>query len=116
MPLHGEPDSLIDATTVCNYTLTVNIVWDESKRLSNLKKHGVDFSEITSVFEGPTLFFLDDRFDYGEDRFVTIGASNGAVFTLVHTETANELRLISARKATQNEETKFFESIADELG
>jgi hypothetical protein len=47
--------------------------WDEEKRLSNIEKHGFDFVGVEKVFEGETATILDDRFDYGEERFVTFG-------------------------------------------
>ena len=42
----------------------------------------------------------DDRFDYGEERFVTFGLLQGHVVAVVHTESENYIRIISARKAT----------------
>jgi len=47
--------------------------WDEGKRESNLKDHGFDFVDAEKVFEGPTFIYEDDRFEYGEQRFVTLG-------------------------------------------
>ena len=47
--------------------------WDDAKRRSNLLKHGFDFVGIAEVFEGDTVTILDDRFDYGEKRFITLG-------------------------------------------
>ena len=51
----------------------------------------------------------DDRFDYGEDRFVTFGLLQGHVIAVVHTESENYIRLISARKATKYEQKNYFE-------
>ncbi len=47
--------------------------WDESKRISNLRKHSIDFLDVPPVFNGAILTIEDDRFDYGEERFVTFG-------------------------------------------
>jgi uncharacterized protein len=47
--------------------------WDEDKRKANLRKHGIDFIGIEKVFEGRTITLIDDRFDYGEERYLTIG-------------------------------------------
>ncbi|MBI1763337.1 MAG: BrnT family toxin, partial [Acidobacteria bacterium] len=55
----------------------------------------------------------DDRFDYGEERFVTLGLLNGFVLVVVHTETDKVIRLISVRKATKNEEKSYFNEIAN---
>ena len=83
--------------------------WDESKRASNLRKHGIDFSDVPVVFSGSIVTVEDDRFDYGEDRFVTFGLLQGHVIAVVHTESENYILLISARKATKYEQKNYFE-------
>ena len=87
--------------------------WDEAKRQSNLLKHGFDFAGIEEVFEGVTVTILDDRFDYGEKRFVTLGLLHKRVVVIVHTETHELIRIISVRKATKNEKISYFNQIAD---
>jgi uncharacterized DUF497 family protein len=87
--------------------------WDEAKRRSNLRKHGIDFVGIEAVFEGATVTLPDDRFDYGEQRFVTFGLLDGRVVAVTHTEDAEVIRIISVRKATKNEESSYFKEIAD---
>ena len=47
--------------------------WNEAKRRINLTRHGIDFAELAEFFEGLTVDFLDDRYDYGEQRVVTLG-------------------------------------------
>jgi len=47
------------------------------------------------VFESLTFTFEDDRFDYGEQRFVTLGMLNGTPVSIVHTETADHIHIIS---------------------
>lgn len=59
---------------------------------------------------------VDNRFDYGEVRFFTLGLLNGRVVAISHTETDDVIRIISARKANKNEQTKYFNEIADRLG
>ncbi|HEV2378252.1 MAG TPA: BrnT family toxin [Terriglobia bacterium] len=56
---------------------------------------------------------VDDRFDYGETRFVTLGLLQGRVVVISHTETDEVIRIISVRKATKNEEIGYFRKIAD---
>ena len=51
--------------------------WDESKRLSNIRKHGIDFSDVPVVFNGLIVTVEDERFDYGEQRFVNFGLLQG---------------------------------------
>jgi uncharacterized DUF497 family protein len=87
--------------------------WDEAKRKSKLREHGIDFVGIEKVFEGETATILDDRFDYGEKRFVTFGLLDGRVVAIAHTETDEVIRIISARKATKNEESSYFKEISD---
>ena len=87
--------------------------WDEAKREANLRNHGIDFVGIEEVFEGETVTILDDRFDYGEERFVTFGMLDGRLIAVVHTETDELIRLISVRKATNNEEKSYYKAIRD---
>lgn len=89
----------------------MRFTWKEVKRRSNLKTHGLDFLDAAKVFEGPTFTFEDDRFDYGEQRFVTLGLLNGIPVSMVHTETADQIHVISFRKATKHEQIIFFENI-----
>ena len=85
--------------------------WHEQKRRVNLKEHRFDFIDAEEVFAGATFTFEDDRFDYGEQRWVTLGWLREVVVSIVHTETAAEIRVISMRKATKRE--PFFENIQD---
>ena len=85
--------------------------WDESKRLSNLDKHGIDFEDVLAVFAGSIVTVEDARFDYGEERFVTLGLLQGHVVAIVHTESEDYIRIISARRATKYEQKTYFEQI-----
>ncbi|HEY8184781.1 MAG TPA: BrnT family toxin [Pyrinomonadaceae bacterium] len=85
--------------------------WDEAKRRSNLKRYGLDFAVVEKVFAGDLLTFLDDRFDYGETRFLTFGMLNGEVLAIAHTETEEVVRIISVRKALKNEEEIYYKEI-----
>jgi uncharacterized protein len=85
--------------------------WDESKRIANLHKHGIDFSAVPAMFDGSMVTIEDERFDYGEERFVTFGLLQGRVIAVVHTEREDCIRIISARKATKYEQTTYFEQI-----
>jgi uncharacterized DUF497 family protein len=87
--------------------------WDEAKRQSNIQKHGIDFLGIERVFAGQTITILDDRIDYGEPRFVTVGLLQGHVVVIAHTETDEVIRIISVRKATKHEEIRYFKEIAN---
>lgn len=78
--------------------------WDDEKDKRNRAKHGIGFEEAQAVFRDPfALEFLDARFDYGEERFITIGMSAKGVLTVVNTQRDERIRLISARRATRDE-------------
>ena len=92
--------------------------WDENKNSENIGKHGLDFADAWQVFENPLLAKLDDREDYDEDRWIGVGMmSNGSVVVLVFTEREQEMiRIISIRKATKNERTRYEKAIKNRLG
>ena len=91
----------------------MEFIWSELKRAANLKTHGLDFVDAARVFEGTTYTFEDDRFSYGEQRFVTLGLLSGVPVSIVHTETDHEIRVISFRKATNREAKIYFSQIQD---
>ena len=75
----------------------MEFTWSQTKRASNLKAHGLDFVDASRVFVGATYTFEDDRFSYGEQRFVTLGLLVGIPVSIVHTESEHEIRIISPR-------------------
>jgi uncharacterized protein len=96
---------------MCILLITLmHIVWDEAKRLANVRKHALDFADAARVFSGSTYTFEDRRFSYTEFRFVTLGLLYDVVVAIAHTETPTQLRIISMRKATRYEQTIFFEN------
>ena len=89
----------------------MKFIWNEVKRQSNLKKHGVDFVNAEKVFTVSTFTFEDSRENYGEQRWVTLGLLGMRVVVIVHTETEDEIRIISMREASKNEQLLFFRNI-----
>ena len=86
--------------------------YDKNKKASNLAKHGLDFNDAKRVIESnKTVTFEDVRFDYGEQRFITIGLLQNALVAIVTSETENVIRIISMRKAEKHEQTKYHENI-----
>ena len=77
--------------------------WNETKRESNLAKHGLDFAVALKLFTDYFMERLDTRQDYGEDRWVALGMIQGVTVVLVYTERNGKLRPISLRKATAQE-------------
>ncbi len=83
--------------------------WDETKAAENYAKHGVSFETATKVFRDPfAIERLDDREDYGEERFILIGTAEAVVLTVVYTERDGRIRIISARRATKHEQDDYF--------
>ena len=84
--------------------------WNDAKAEANLQAHGVSFDLARTVFKDPfAVERLDDREDYGEERFVVIGmAAGGVVLLVAFTERDGRMRIISARRATQNEQDDYF--------
>ena len=91
--------------------MDVRFTWPEAKREANLAKHGFDFADAVSIFTGRTLTFEDMRFRYSERRFVTLGLLHHMPVYAVHTENAEEIRIISFRKASRREAQLYFEEV-----
>ena len=84
--------------------------WNPEKAKKNLKKHGVSFEEASTIFDDPDFIsFLDEEHSLpDEERQITIGMSDKVrLLMAAHTERKRRIRIISARKATKNEE-KFY--------
>jgi len=90
----------------------VKFKWAESKRQSNLKKHGFDFKDAASVFTGEVVSVEDTRYDYGEERFATLGTLQGRIVQIIHTEQEDIIRIISMRKATKYEERTYYQQLS----
>jgi uncharacterized DUF497 family protein len=86
----------------------MRFTWDERKRRSNFAKHSLDFADAPEVFAGATFTFEDDRFDYGEQRFITLGLLRSLVVVMAHLEQDDAVRIISMRKATKHEQKTYF--------
>ncbi len=84
--------------------------WDEAKARRNYSKHGVTFERAKKAFADPFMVeILDEREDYGEERFLLIGMAEGALISVIYAERHGRFRLISARQATKHEQDHYFE-------
>lgn len=84
--------------------------WNKSKAKDNYAKHGVSFDLAKKVFKDPfAVEYLDNRQDYGEERFVIIGMVDGNVLYVAYTERNDVIRIISARRATKHEQEAYFQ-------
>ena len=97
--------------------MSLTFEWDEQKRLINISKHGFDFRDAWQMFNTPMLVALDDRHDYGEERWIGIGMLNSRVVVLIFTERGeNIIRIISMMKAVTQERIKYEQLLRNELG
>lgn len=83
--------------------------WDESKRLKNIKTHGLDFIGCDAIWDNFTITREDVREAYGEKRLVTFGLLVGTVVVLVYTERRAGPHIISLREAAKHEKRYYFE-------
>jgi uncharacterized protein len=89
----------------------MNIEWDDKKNKININKHNIDFNDAYKIFENPILTKVDDRFDYGEKRWIGLGQLENICVVFVFTMRGKKFRIISIRKANQNEKEVYNESI-----
>ena len=86
--------------------------WNEAKNAVNIEKHGIDFNNAHELFEGNRLVFPDDRKDYGESRFLTVGYIENRMMIAAYTQRSpGTIRIISLRKANSREKTRFGKTI-----
>lgn len=93
--------------------MTIRFEWDETKALSNLRKHGVAFDDAVGVFADPFAVMRQDRIEGGELRWQTLGRVGGHLVLLVaHTvreapDGREVIRIISARTADRQERKRY---------
>jgi hypothetical protein len=82
--------------------------WDDVKAEANLRKHKISFREARRVFDDP-FAVIDQEVseDYGEDRFLATGLVEGLLVSVAYTERGDRIRIISARKANNNEQRAY---------
>jgi uncharacterized protein len=88
--------------------------WDEAKNQQNIAKHGIDFENAKHIFDKPVLLRLDDRRNYGENRFIAIGAMKDIVVVMTFTLREQRMRIISVRKGNKHERKIYQDQIASQ--
>lgn len=83
------------------------VEFDPAKRDLTLTTRGLDMGRADDVFDGPTLTVEDDRADYGEPRFITIGLLDRRMVVMVWTPRGAARRIISLRKANVREQDAY---------
>jgi len=95
----------------------MKFIWNRRKNATNVKKHELDFADAYKVFESPMLVDLDNREDYGEDRWIGIGLMETRVVVIVFTEPDEDaIRIISFRKATTDERDNYEQAYKNQFG
>jgi uncharacterized protein len=81
--------------------------WDDAKNQENIRKHKIDFADVSPMFESPMLIEPDDRSDYGEDRWFGVGFLHNNIAVVIWTERQNDvIRIISVRRANRHEQQR----------
>lgn len=80
------------------------IEWDEAKADENYRKHRVTFQFAARAFEDVhALDLVDDRMDYGEERWLRIALIEGRVVSVAYTRRGEAVRIVSALASTRRE-------------
>ncbi len=85
----------------------MKVEFDAAKRQKTLEHRGLDMARAAEIFAGPTLTIADDRKDYGEERFITIGRLESRMVAVVWTPRGAARRIISLRKANDREQAAY---------
>jgi uncharacterized protein len=83
------------------------ITFDPAKRDVTLFERGLDFANAEQVFAGPKFQWVDNRFDYGEERITTVGLLGDRMVFVVWTQRGADRHVISMRKANVKEQRRF---------
>lgn len=92
--------------------MAIQFDWNKEKAQRNLGKHGISFDEAKTVFDDEMFItFVDDEHSDDEERYITLGlSSSGRLLMVAHADRGDTIRIISARKATKNEENFYVEA------
>jgi uncharacterized DUF497 family protein len=89
--------------------MNLEFEWDDSKAAENVRNHGVSFAQAAFAFRDPfAVEWIDLREAYGEERIILLGMTSDQILTVVNTERPERIRIISARRATKNEQARFY--------
>jgi uncharacterized DUF497 family protein len=85
----------------------MQIKFDAAKQAKTRAERGLDFADAAQVFAGVNMTISDDRADYGEQRFITVGLLGDRGVVLVWTTRGAARRIISMRYANEREIAKY---------
>lgn len=89
----------------------MRLTYDEQKRRVTLAERGLDFADARTVFADRSLTHEDDRWDYGEVRYQTVGFLDGAMVMVVWTPRGDSRHIISMRKCNDRERARYQASL-----
>jgi uncharacterized DUF497 family protein len=90
-------------------------IWDTQKSASNLRKHGVNFLDAVRIFNGGILHWPDERYHYGEERWIAVGLAQGQEIFVVYIEEGEDVcRIVSARPATRRERALYWRTVGQQ--
>jgi uncharacterized DUF497 family protein len=103
------PGFSLTALLAARSIIDLDFEWDDIKAAENVRNHGVSFAQAALAFRDPfAVEWIDLREDYGEERIILLGMAGDHVLTVVYTERAERIRIISARQATKNEQNLYY--------
>ena len=85
----------------------MTISFDWTKRDRTLAERGLDFADAELVFAGTLIEDRDERYEYGEERLVTVGLLRGRMVIIVWTWRGTTRHIISMRKANDREQRRY---------
>src|SRR5208337_533982 len=89
--------------------INLDFEWDDIKAAENVRNHGVSFAQAALAFRDSfAVEWIDLREAYGEERIILLGVTGNQVLTVVYTERAERIKIISARRATKNEQDYYY--------
>ncbi len=88
----------------------MSVTFDPAKDVINRTKHGISLRRADGFDFDSAFYTVDNRQDYGEVRYLAISFLDTRLFVLVFTDEQEDIRAISLRKATKQEQILYAES------
>jgi len=89
--------------------IDLDFEWDDIEAAENVRKHAVSFAQAALAFRDPFgVEWIDLRGDYGEERIILLGVAGNHLLNVVYTEREERIRIVSARRATKDEQDIYY--------
>ena len=87
----------------------VEFEWDNNKAAANWREHGFTFQHVVKAFSDHfAVEWIDNRENYGEERFNLLGMCGGVILHVTYTERGELIRIVSARRAQKHEQEHYY--------